>query len=103
MAHKLVNREILNIVGSYLYNKPLLTSEGRPQNNTTRHIHRPLDLFMRSYFNSRKYLGGSERSVISDKVYNLVRHEYLLSHLIRSKPFDIEQIYAYSEQIEKEI
>lgn len=45
-------------------------------------------MHLRSYFNSRKYLGSSERSAISDKVYNMVRYEYLLSHLIRSRPFE---------------
>ena len=56
---------------------------------------------MRTYFNARKYLGGTERSQISDKVYNLVRYEYLLSHIIRSKPFDIEKPRAFNEQVQK--
>jgi hypothetical protein len=60
-------------------------------------------MHLRSYFNSRKYLGSGERSSISDKVYNLVRYEYLLSHLIRSKPFDLQKEYHFNEQMEKEM
>ena len=54
---------------------------------------------MRNYFNARKYLGSTERSSISDKVYNMVRYEYLLSHVIRSKPFDIEKPRAFNDQV----
>ena len=56
-------------------------------------------MYLRSYFNTHKYLGGSERSAISDNVYNLVRYEYLLAHLIRGKPFDIDKNYTFTQEM----
>jgi hypothetical protein len=108
MKSKIVNREITNIIGAYLYNHhpPPTTANAPsppPTTSTFRNINRPLDAFMRSYFNTHKYLGGSERSVISEKVYSLVRYEYLLAHLIRVKPFDMAGSYNFGEQMEREV
>ena len=99
--HQLINKEIINIIANYMYNRPFKTAGGESGKSEMgfRNINRPLDLYLRTYFNQRKYLGGSERSAVSDKVYNLVRYEYLLSHLIRSKPFDIEKEYTFTEQM----
>ena len=79
MNTKLVNKEIVNILANYLYNRPFRTvsdphSPPQPTETPYRSINRPLDLYLRTYFTQRKYLGGSERSAISDKVYNLVRY-----------------------------
>ena len=93
MSSKLVTKEVTNIMANYLYNRPFKTLENHSADDAAgniqqyKNINRPLDLYLRTYFTSHKYLGGTERSAISDKVYNLIRYEYLLSHLIRSKPF----------------
>lgn len=92
MKSKIITKEVTNILSNYLYNRPLLTSTGDeapPIRTNYKTINRPLDMHLRTYFNTHKYLGGSERSAISENVYNLVRYEYLLAHLIRGKPFDI--------------
>lgn len=103
MASKLINREITNIIANYLYNRPFKSLNPTEPTDTApsayKSINRPLDLFLRTYFTNHKYLGGSERSAISDKVYNLVRYEYLLSHLIRSKPYTIEKEYTFNDQL----
>lgn len=93
MKSKIVNKEITNILAAYLYNHQTSTTASSPVTSSYKNINRPLDSFLRSYFSGHKYLGGTERSAINDKVYNLVRYEYLLSHLIRSKPFDISNNY----------
>ena len=79
MISKLVVKETTSILANYLYNCPFRTvtedSHTEPQPPSSyRNINRPLDLYLRTYFTQRKYLGGSERSAISDKVYNLVRY-----------------------------
>jgi hypothetical protein len=102
MKSKIVNKEITNILASYLYNHNQATSQhsqaptaASQQPRAFRNINRPLDSYLRSYFSAHKYLGSTERSTISDKVYNFIRYEYLLAHLIRSKPFDIDKQYVY--------
>ena len=52
MTSKLVLREVQNILSAYLYDHPS-TYPGY------RNIKRPLDLFMRTYFNSHKYIGST--------------------------------------------
>jgi hypothetical protein len=62
----------------------------------------PLDRFMRSYFNQYKSIGSSERSMISEKIFNLIRYslkssffryEHLLSYMTKSKPFKMLDAY----------
>lgn len=102
MTSKIINREITSIISNYLYNHPLASqTHTDTPSSSFRQITRPLDSYLRSYFSARKYLGSTERSTISDKVYNLVRYEYLLAHLIRSKPFDFEKQYTFGEQMER--
>jgi hypothetical protein len=102
MKSKIITKEVTNILSHYLYNRPL---SGSPEDEATsvrtsyKTINRPLDMYLRSYFNTHKYLGGSERSAISDNVYNLVRYEYLLAHLIRGKPFDIDKNYTFTQEM----
>ena len=49
----------------------------------------PLDKFLRSYFKKYKSIGSSERSLISEKIFSLVRYEYLLSYMTKTNPFKI--------------
>lgn len=70
MKSKLLNKEITNIIAAYLYNykaTPLVNAETEASNLSShissqhgfKNIIRPLDAFLRSYFNTHKYLGGS--------------------------------------------
>jgi hypothetical protein len=70
MKSKLLNKEITNIIAAYLYNHtptPLpktdteATSAPNPVSSHPgyKNITRPLDAFLRSYFNTHKYLGGT--------------------------------------------
>ena len=65
MQSKLVTKEITNIIANYLYGRPFRGRDGievtsnKEDLGRMRNVTRPLDLYMRSYFNSHKYLGGS--------------------------------------------
>ena len=74
MTIKLITRQITNII--------LITSTTDLQGSVIRrvschhsssikNINRPRDLYLRIYFTNHKYLGGSKRSAISDKIFNI--------------------------------
>lgn len=60
MTSKIINREITNILANYLYNRPFKSlNETEPVEMPYKNINRPLDLFLRTYFNTHKYLGST--------------------------------------------
>ena len=58
---QLINKEIVNVIANYMYNRPFRNVSGESEKPDLgyRNINRPLDLYLRMYFNQRKYLGGS--------------------------------------------
>jgi 16S rRNA (cytosine967-C5)-methyltransferase len=53
-------------------------------------VRRPFDSFLRRYFYEHRDLGGSERAVISQGAFDLLRHHSLLSFLTRDSKAEWE-------------
>ncbi|MFN0065650.1 MAG: methyltransferase domain-containing protein [Chlamydiales bacterium] len=61
--------------------------------------HLPLDLFLSHYFRSHKALGATDRRLISEAVYGMIRWKILIDHLIDKSP-SWEKRYAIYRNIQ---